>query len=412
MSAVRPLPYSRHAIDEDDIAAVAEVLRGDWLTTGPVVREFEAALAQQCSADHAVSCANGTAALHLASLALGLGPDHTVIAPTLTFAATANAPRLAGAEICFADGDPDNGLMGLPQFEEALARLKREGRQAAAVFPVDLAGQCADIEAITARAREEGIAVVEDSCHALGTFYQRRDGSWHAVGSCADSDITVFSFHPVKTIAAGEGGAALTSQPELARRMAMFRNHGVVREPAQFTDTAAGFDSAQVNPWYYEMVALGLNYRLSDINCALAASQLRKLGQFVVTRQRLAARYDALLGELAPLVRPIVRQTHCRPAWHLYSVLIDFDASPLTRGQLVRALEERGVRTQVHYIPVHRHPYYRERYGAVALPGAEAYYRRTLSLPLFVGMDARDVDYVVETLADVLGLSGAQKQAS
>lgn len=412
MSAVRPLPYSRHAIDEDDIAAVAEVLRGDWLTTGPVVREFETALTRQCGADHAVSCANGTAALHLASLALGLGPDHIVIVPSLTFAATANAPRLAGAEICFADCDPDSGLMGLAQFEEALSRLKRDGHRAAAVFPVDLAGQCTDLEAIAARAREEGVAIVEDSCHALGTFYQRHDGSWHAVGSCADSDITVFSFHPVKTIAAGEGGAALTRQPELARRMAMFRNHGVVREPTQLTDKAAGFDSAQVNPWYYEMVALGLNYRLSDINCALAASQLRKLGQFVVTRQRLAARYDALLGDLAPLVRPITRQPHCRPAWHLYSVLIDFAASPLSRAQLVRALEERGIRTQVHYIPVHRHPYYRERYGALALPGAEAYYGRTLSLPLFVGMDARDVDYVVESLADILGLRGARKQAS
>jgi UDP-4-amino-4,6-dideoxy-N-acetyl-beta-L-altrosamine transaminase len=415
-AATRPLPYSRHAIDEDDIAAVAEVLRGDWLTTGPAVRAFETALTQQCGADHAISCSNGTAALHLASLALGLGPDHTVIVPSLTFAATANAPRLAGAEICFADSDPESGLMGLAQFDEALTRLKRAGKRAAAVFPVDLTGQCADLEAIAARARAEGLAIVEDSCHALGTFYRRSDGAWHAAGSCADSDITVFSFHPVKTIAAGEGGAAMTPQPDLARRMAMFRNHGVNREPAQFTDKEAGFESAlgapQANPWYYEMIALGLNYRLSDINCALALSQLRKLGQFVVTRLRLAARYDARLSELAPLVKPIARQPHCRAAWHLYSVLIDFAASPLSRGQLVRALEERGVRSQVHYIPVHRHPYYRERYGEMALPGAEAYYRRTLSLPLFVGMDEQDVDYVVDTLAELLDARAERKQAS
>jgi UDP-4-amino-4,6-dideoxy-N-acetyl-beta-L-altrosamine transaminase len=420
-AAVRPLPYSRHAIDEDDIAAVAEVLRGDWLTTGPAVNDFETALAQQSGADHAVSCANGTAALHLASLALGLGPDHTVIVPTLTFAATANAPRLAGAEICFADSDPESGLMGLAQFDAALAGLKRAGKRAAAVFPVDLAGQCAaDLEAIAARAREEGLAIVQDSCHALGTFYQRSDDAWHAIGSCADSDITVFSFHPVKTVAAGEGGAALTRQPDLARRMAMFRNHGVNREPTQFTDKEAGFESApgnsqanpRANPWYYEMIALGLNYRLSDINCALALSQLRKLGQFVLARQRLAARYDARLGALAPLVKPIARQPHCRTAWHLYSVLIDFAASPLNRGQLVRALEERGIRSQVHYIPVHRHPYYRERYGAMTLPGAEAYYRRTLSLPLFVGMDEEDVDYVVDTLAELLDARAERKQAS
>ena len=408
MSAVRPLPYSRHAIDEDDIAAVAEVLRGDWLTTGPKVHDFEAALAQRCGADFAISCTNGTAALHLACLALGIGPDHTVIVPTMTFAATANAARLAGAEVFFADCDPESGLMQLPQFEAALAQLKRDGCRAAAVFPVDLAGQCADVETIAACARHEGLAIVEDSCHALGTRYQRHDGSWTAVGGCGDSDITVFSFHPVKNIAAGEGGAALTRQPDLARRLAMFRNHGVNREAADFTDKEAGFESApgnpQVNPWYYEMTALGLNYRLSDINCALALNQLGKLEHFAAHRRRLAERYDARLAGLAPLLRPIQRSAHCRPAWHLYSVLIDFDASPLSRGQLVRALEARGIRTQVHYIPVHRHPYYRDRYGAISLPGAEAYYRRTLSLPLFVGMDEDDVDYVVETLGELLGI--------
>jgi UDP-4-amino-4,6-dideoxy-N-acetyl-beta-L-altrosamine transaminase len=405
MSAVRPLPYSRHAIDEDDIAAVAEVLRGDWLTTGPMVRDFEAALAQQCGADHAISCANGTAALHLACLALGLGPDHTVIVPTMTFAATANAARLVGAEVHFADCDPESGLMQLPQFEAALAQVKRDGKRAAAVFPVDLAGQCADLETIAACARHEGVAIVEDSCHALGTRYQRHDKSWTAVGGCADSDITVFSFHPVKNIAAGEGGAALTNQPDLARRLAMFRNHGVNRDAAQFADKEAGFESAQVNPWYYEMIALGLNYRLSDINCALAKSQLGKLEQFAATRRRLAERYDALFADCAPLLRPITRSAHCRPAWHLYSVLIDFEVLGTTRGQLMRALEERGIRTQVHYIPVHRHPYYRERYGTISLPGAEAYYRRTLSLPLFVGMSEDDVDYVVENLKELLGFA-------
>jgi UDP-4-amino-4,6-dideoxy-N-acetyl-beta-L-altrosamine transaminase len=405
MSANRPLPYSRHAIDEDDIAAVVEVLRGDWLTTGPTVRDFETALTQQCGADHAISCTNGTAALHLACLALGIGPDHTVIVPTMTFAATANAARLAGAEVVFADCDPDSGLMQLPQFEAALAQVKRDGKRAAAVFPVDLAGQCADLETIAACARHEGLAIVEDSCHALGTRYQRHDKSWTAVGGCADSDITVFSFHPVKNIAAGEGGAALTRLPDLARRLAMFRNHGVNRDAAQFTDKEAGFESAQVNPWYYEMTALGLNYRLSDINCALAKSQLGKLEQFAATRRRLAQRYDALLAGFAPLLKPITRSTHCIPAWHLYSVLIDFDALGTTRGQLVRALEDRGIRTQVHYIPVHRHPYYRDRYGTLSLPGAEAYYRRTLSLPLFVGMEESDVDYVVKNLGELLGYS-------
>lgn len=407
MSAVRPLPYSRHAIDEDDIAAVAEVLRGDWLTTGPAVRDFETALTRQCGAEHAISCTNGTAALHLACLALGIGPDDTVIVPTMTFAATANAARLAGAEVLFADCDPDSGVMQLAQFEAALAQLKHAGKRVAAVFPVDLAGQCADLETIAACARYEGLAIVEDSCHALGTRYQRHDNNWTAVGGCADSDITVFSFHPVKNIAAGEGGAALTSEPEPARRLAMFRNHGVNRDAARFIDKEAGFESAQANPWYYEMTALGLNYRLSDINCALAKNQLGKLEQFAATRRRLAARYDARLADFAPLLRPITRSRHCVPAWHLYSVLIDFETIGTSRGQLVRALEERGIRTQVHYIPVHRHPYYRDRYGTTSLPGAEAYYRRTLSLPLFVGMSEDDVDYVVETLGELLDFGGA-----
>ena len=413
MPFARPLPYSRHAIDEDDIAAVAEVLRGDWLTTGPAVRDFETALAQQCDAGHAISCTNGTAALHLACLALGIGPDHTVIAPTMTFAATANAARLAGAEVLFADCDPDNGLMQLPQFEAALAQLKRAGKRAAAVFPVDLAGQCADLETIAACARHEGLAIVEDSCHALGTRYQRHDNSWTAVGGCADSDVTIFSFHPVKNIAAGEGGAALTNQPDVARRLAMFRNHGVNRDAAQFIDKEAGFESAQANPWYYEMTALGLNYRLSDINCALARSQLGKIEHFAAARRRLAARYDSRLADFAPLLRPITRSRHCVPTWHLYSVLIDFDTTGTSRGQLARALEERGIRTQVHYIPVHRHPYYRDRYGAMSLPGAEAYYRRTLSLPLFVGMTEDDADYVAANLKELLGfgVGAARKRA-
>ncbi len=393
------LPYSRHAIDEDDIAAVTAVLRGDWLTTGPAVRAFEETLERLCAVPHAVSCSNGTAALHLTSLALGLGPDHTVIVPAITFAATANAPRLTGAEVCFADCDPENGLMRPEQFEEAIARVRHNGRNPAAVFPVDLAGQCGDIETIADIARRENIAVVEDSCHAIGAEYLRRDGTWAAIGSCADSDITVFSFHPVKTIAAGEGGAAVTRDAELARKLARFRNHGVNRETAQ----------TQANPWYYEMVELGLNYRLSDINCALARSQLGKLDRFVAERRRLAALYDIQLTALAPVLRPIKRSVHCRPAWHLYSVLIDFDATPHTRGQLMHALEARGIRTQVHYIPVHRHPYYRERYGETSLPGAEAYYRQTLSLPLYVGMTDSDVERVVAALTDLLGIQSLKR---
>lgn len=413
MSSVGPiLPYGRQAIDEDDIAAAAAVLRSDWLTTGPTTRAFEEALAERCRTAHAVSCANGTAALHLACLAAGLGAGHTVIVPSVTFAATANAARLAGAEVVFADVDPESGLMGPDHLAEACARLARSGRHPAAVLPVDLAGQSGDLQAIADFARAEGMVIIEDSCHAIGTEYRRHDGGWHPIGSSLDADMTIFSFHPVKTLTTGEGGAVLTRRPELARRLTLLRGHGIHRDPAAFADRDAGFDHVSVNPWYYEMVELGLNYRLADINCALGLSQLRKLDRFVATRRRLAARYDAGLAELAPLLRPIARSLWCRPAWHLYSVLIDFAQAGMSRGELARALEERGIRTQVHYIPVHRQPYYRARYGEQSLPGAEAYYRRTLSLPLFVGMSEQQVDRVVAALGELLGSAQSQGSAA
>lgn len=411
MTADKPvLPYGRQAIDDDDIAAVASVLRSDWLTTGPATLAFEKALAERCQASHALTCANGTAALHLACLAMGLTANNTVIVPTITFAATANAPRLVGCEVVFADVDQDSGLMGVEQFRDAIARTTASGRRASAVFPVDLAGQCGDVEEIAKLARREGMMVVEDACHAIGAEYQRHDQSWNPVGCSHDSDMTVFSFHPVKTIASGEGGAILTQRAQLAERLALFRGHGIHRNAAAFVDTEAGFDHATVNPWYYEMVELGLNYRLSDVNCALGSSQLKKLDRFVASRRSLADRYDARLALLTPIVRPITRSSWCHPAWHLYSVLIDFDKVGKSRGQVARELEERGIRSQVHYIPVHRQPYYRARYGEQHLPGAEAYYRRTLSLPLFVGMSDDDVDRVVDALTEILHFGASARR--
>lgn len=396
------LPYGRQAIDEDDIAAVVAVLRGDWLTTGPATRAFEAALAERCGTAHAVACANGTAALHLACLALDIGPGDTVIVPAITFAATANAARLAGAEVIFADVDPDSGLMGPAELGAAIDQATAAGDRLKAVLPVHLAGQCADGEAIAALAREHGLAIIDDACHALGTTYRRHDGSWVPVGSGLDSDMTVLSFHPVKTITSGEGGAVLTPHRHLAERLERLRGHGIVRDPGAFQDRDAGFEHAVANPWYYEMAELGLNYRLSDVNCALGLSQLKKLDRFAAARRRLADRYDERLAELAPRLRPIARNPACRPVWHLYSVLVDFTACGVGRGHLSRALAERGIRTQVHYIPVPRQPYYRGRYGEPTLPGADAYYRRTLSLPLFVGMVTSDVDRVADALTELL----------
>ena len=414
MTAPAPaLPYGRHAIDEDDIAAVVAVLRGDWLTTGPTTRAFETALAQRCSARFAVSCSNGTAALHLAALALDLGPGDAAIVPAITFAATANAMRLAGAEVVFADVDPETGLMGPEQLAEAIERGRTAGHRLRAVLPVHLAGQCADIEAIATMARDNGLALVEDACHAIGGAYRRHDGDWQPIGASTDTDMTIFSFHPVKTLTAGEGGAVVTNRPDLAERLERLRGHGITRDPDAFQDRAAAFEESVANPWYYEMLELGLNYRLSDVNCALALSQLGKLDSFAATRRRLAGCYDARLSKLAPLLRPIERSPWCRPVWHLYSVLIDFAEAGLTRGQLVRALAGQGIRTQVHYIPVPRQPYYRARYGEQHLPGAEAYYQRTLSLPLYVGMTEADVDRTTDALTRVLtpAMAGASHRS-
>lgn len=394
------LPYGSHLVEEDDIATVCAVLRGPLLTTGPAVAAFEAALAKAVDAPHAVSCSSGTAALHMAALALGLGPGDWVVVPAITFLATANAARYVGAEVQFADVDPDSGLMRPEDLEAALAAARMAGRKVKAVFPVHLAGQACDMEAIAAIARREGLAVVEDACHALGTTYG--NGAWQ-VGTCAHADMAAFSFHPVKTIAMGEGGAVTTRAPALAARLALARSHGMVREPTDFIRRDLAFATdGQVNPWFYEMAEPGFNYRASDLNCALGLSQLGKLDRFVAARAATVAAYDARLAGLAPRLQPLARTPKCRPGWHLYVALVDFAALGRDRGTVMRALRDRGIGTQVHYIPVAWQAYYRDRYGEIALPGSARYYERCLSLPLSAAMTGADVDRVAAALEEVL----------
>jgi UDP-4-amino-4,6-dideoxy-N-acetyl-beta-L-altrosamine transaminase len=394
------LPYGHHTIEEDDIAAVAAVLRGDWLTTGPAVAAFEADFAAAVGAHHAVACNSGTAALHMAAHALGLGPGDRVIVPALTFLATANAAVYVGAEVAFADVDPETGSLTAATLREAAARA---GGKISAVFPVHLKGTVADPPAIAEAAEALGAAVVEDACHALGTTYTA-NGRPVTVGACAHSRLATFSLHPVKTIAMGEGGVVTTNDDLLAATMRRFRSHGMVHDPAAWAVEDQGFEGGEPAPWYYEMPEPGFNYRAPDILCALARSQLGKLGRFVSRRAALAARYDALLAPLAPHVLPPVRPEGCAPAWHLYAVRIDFAALGRRRGAVMRALRARGIGTQVHYVPVAWQPYWRKRQALPELPGAAHYYARTLSLPLFPGMDDEDVDRVVAALAEVLGL--------
>jgi UDP-4-amino-4,6-dideoxy-N-acetyl-beta-L-altrosamine transaminase len=396
------LPYGRQVIDDDDIAAVTAVLRGDWLTTGPMVEAFELAFATEVGSKHAVACSSGTAGLHLLALAGGLGPGDLVIVPTVTFLATANAARYVGAEVVFADVDSETGLMNVEHFAEAFDRAR--GGSVKAVFPVHLNGHSVDMPAL--RAAADGLFVAEDACHALGGRQLAPSGEMAPVGACTASDAAMFSTHPVKAIATGEGGVLVTNEDGLAERMRRFRNHGMVRRPSAFVNREMAFEGGgeRAAPWYYEMLEPGFNYRLNDLQCALGISQLRRLPGFIKQRRMLRDRYGALLGSLGPHVRPIKVAEGCEPAWHLSVALIDFVALETTRTEVMNKLRDKGIGTQVHYIPVHAQPYYRDRYETPALPGAESYYSRCLSLPLFPSMEESDVDRVVEALAEVLAI--------
>lgn len=399
VSTGHPLPYGRQSINEADIAAVVEALQSGWLTTGPAVGKFEGAFAARVGAPQAAACSNGTAAAHLAALALELGPGDHVIVPAITFLTTANAARFVGAEVIFADVDPLSGLMMPEHLEEAIG--KAQGKQLKAVFPVHLGGQCADPAGIEKLGRRHGLHIVEDACHAVGTTYDA-GGKTYRVGACAHSDLATFSFHPVKTMTTAEGGMVTGKDESLVGRVRLLRSHGMTRQADRLVDRGMGFEDDNLNPWYYEMSEIGFNYRLTDIQCALGISQLKRLDDFLARRSALVARYREALAGLAAVVQPVSQSPDCHPGWHLFAVLIDFEAIGLTRANLMRALSERGIASQVHYVPVNRQPYYRKRYGETDLPGADAYYSKCLSLPLFPDMTDSDVDRTAETLSSVI----------
>jgi UDP-4-amino-4,6-dideoxy-N-acetyl-beta-L-altrosamine transaminase len=380
------LPYGRQTIDDDDVAAVAAALRDDFLTTGPRVEAFEAAFAEVVGARHAVACATGTAALHLALLALDVRPGEVCVVPSITFLATANCARYVGAEVMFADVDPASGLMTPATLAAALDRCA--GRKVAAVLPVHLRGDIAELPALRALADGVGAALVEDACHALGSE-MAFDGVTARAGDNRYGALAAFSFHPVKTLTTGEGGMVTTHDPVLAARLRTFRSHGMVRPEGGAS-------------WWYEMPRIGFNYRLPDVLCALGLSQLAKLPRFIERRWALARRYERALADLAPVIRLAARPAWSRPSLHLMAVLIDFPAVRRSRAEVMEALKARGVGSQVHYIPVHRQPYYQARYGALDLPGADAWYAQCLSLPLYPGMEEADVGRVADALAEAV----------
>lgn len=371
------LPYGRQSIDEDDVEAVADVLRSDWLTTGPKVEEFERAFAESVGAAHAVAVSSGTAALHAAMFAVGIGPGDEVIVPAMTFAATANCVVFQGGVPVFCDVQEDALLVDPALVEEKITPRTK------AVIPVDYAGQPCDYDELRAVAARHGIALVADACHALGATYKSR-----RVGTLAG--LSTFSFHPVKHMTTGEGGMVTTDDAELAGRMRRFRNHGIESDHRQ---------RAERGTWYYEMTELGYNYRITDFQCALGLSQLGKLSGWVARRQEIAALYDKAFAEV-PAVEPLARRTDRTHVHHLYVVRLEPELSGCDRKTAFAALREEGIGVNVHYVPVHLHPFYRERFGAGPglCPVAEAAYERLLSLPIFPGMANENVERVTRRL--------------
>lgn len=387
------IPYGRQSVDQADIDAVVEVLRSDWLTQGPTLERFETAMAERCEAGFGVAVCNATAALHIACLAAGLGPGDGLWTSPNTFLASANCGRYCGADVDFVDIDPLTWNLDT----KALAR-KLEAAEAAGTLPkvlvaVAFSGQSCDLHAVAELARRYRFTVIEDASHAVGAHYAGRP-----VGCGAFADMTVFSFHPVKIVTTGEGGMVLTNRPELAEHLRRLRSHGMTRDPAQMDEPSHG-------PWYYQQVELGFNYRMTDMQAALGLSQLGKLDGFLARRRALVARYQTLLADL-PLSLPTI-QAEAESAWHLYVVRLHTGALRVSHRQVFEGLRAAGIGVNVHYIPVHLQPYYRDLgFTAGDFPEAEAYYAQALSLPLYPAMTDAQQDYVVEQLRRLLGETG------
>jgi perosamine synthetase len=377
-----PIPYGRQTVEDDDVAAVVEVLRGDWLTQGPSVGAFERACAAVCDAPHAVAFSSGTAALHAAAHVSGLQAGDELMTSAITFAASANCGAYVGATPTFADVDSSTWNVSAKTVARALTPRTR------AVVPVHFAGlpaPIADIRAVVG----EGVRIVEDASHALGALTPEGP-----VGACRHSDMAVFSFHPVKTITSGEGGMVTTRDQEIARRLREFRTHGMVKDAARLEREEGG--------WYAEQQELGFNYRLTDIQSALGRSQLAKLERFVARRNELADRYRELLGDLAELELAPATPAGSRHAYHLFVVRHREGAS--ARARLYEGLHERGILAQVHYLPVYLHPFYRRTYGYPEglCPAAEEYYSGCLSLPCFPALTDAEQDLVVAEVRELV----------
>jgi UDP-4-amino-4,6-dideoxy-N-acetyl-beta-L-altrosamine transaminase len=383
------IPYGRQTITDDDVAAVAAVLRSEFLTQGPIVDEFERQMVQVCASGYAVAATNATAALHLACLALGVGEGDEVWTSPISFVASANCARYCGARVDFVDIDVETGNIAVDALSEKLAVANRQGKLPKVVIPVHFAGEPCDMASIGELAKQYGFFVIEDASHAVGARDQAAP-----IGACTFSDIAVFSFHPVKIITSGEGGMALTRSPELDDRMRVLRGHGIVRGQRLRKEPPDG-------PWYYEQHELGYNYRLSDIHAALGISQLARLETFLKKRHALAARYDDLLAGL-PL-QSLRRSARSISALHLYVVLLDESFGADKHREIFESMRSAGIGVQLHYIPIHLQPYYRAMgFDVGDFPNSENFYSRAMSLPLYPTLTNEEQETVVRSLAQAL----------
>lgn len=381
------IPYGRQSISDEDIASVVSVLKSDFLTQGNAVPAFEQALAQYTGAKHTVAVNSGTSALHLACRALGLTTGDVAWTSPISFVASANCALYCGADVDFIDVANDCPLMDVNALEHKLAKAEKSGTLPKVLIPVHFAGLSCDMEAIRSLADKYHFSIIEDACHALGGSFQRQ-----RIGSCRYSDIAVFSFHPVKSITTGEGGVALTENAELADAMRLLRTHGIAKAQEEMIQKNQG-------GWYYEQIALGYNYRMTDLQAALGISQLKRLDEFIRARCRLAMRYDRGLASLpfATLPHP---SSNCESAHHLYPVCLTSD-TPKSRLETFQHLRNNGIGAQVHYIPIYAHPYYKERFSEEQYPNAQTYYEKVISLPLYPDMTDAQQDTVVEALAKI-----------
>jgi UDP-4-amino-4,6-dideoxy-N-acetyl-beta-L-altrosamine transaminase len=398
------IPYGKQDINQQDIDAVIAVLQSDYLTQGPQVPLFEAALMQHTGAEYAVACNSATSALHLACLALELGEGDWLWTAPITFVASANCGLYCGAQVDFVDIDPVTYNLCPKALEQKLMTAKKVGELPKVVVPVHLCGQSCDMAAIHALSLEYGFKIIEDAAHAIGGEYQGKP-----VG-CGDySDITIFSFHPVKIVTTAEGGAALTNQQALADKMSLLRSHGITRDKV-LMQPVAGLNVSTQGDWYYQQIELGFNYRMTELQAALGVSQMQRLTQFVSERQRLALRYNHLLSTL-PLTLP-TQLAQTNSSWHLYVIKLELeieletelDKTSLSQQQVFSQLRESGIGVNLHYIPVHTQPYYQAMGFAYGdFPAAEGYYQQAISLPLFHGMTENQQDEVVKAITHVLG---------